>query len=196
MIREMPAEMRERMRHLEDLGERQKTMELVGFDKLRQIPRVTGRFLAVVSLAAPAGSWIEIGTSGGYSALWLSLAARERGAKITTFEISEKKAEIARETFRVAGVEDVVELVVGDALDYLGTCSDVSFCFLDAEKDLYGPCYDAVVPRMVSGGVLAADNALSHEEALAPWNGAVLGDSRVDALIVPIGSGILVARKM
>lgn len=195
MINDMPREMRERMRFLEEMNVRHRREEPVGFRRLRQVPPETGKLLALLSLAAPGGSWIEIGTSGGYSALWLSLAARERGARITTFEISEEKAEIARETFRIAGVEDIVELVEGDALHALNDCSDVAFCFLDTEKDLYGPCYDAVVPRMVPGGILAADNAISHEKVLASWNGAVLGDPRLDSLIVPVGSGVLVARK-
>ncbi|MFH1502612.1 MAG: O-methyltransferase [Candidatus Eisenbacteria bacterium] len=196
MIHDMPRAIRERMRFLEELNARQRQDEPVGFERLRQIPPVTGKFLALLAFAAPGGSWIEIGTSGGYSALWLSLAARERGARLTTFEISEKKVGVARETFRLTGVDDVVELVHGDALDHLKNCADVAFCFLDTEKDLYGPCYDAVVPRMAPGGILAADNVISHEEVLGAWSGAVLGDPRLDALIVPVGSGVLVARKV
>lgn len=196
MFRDMPREIRERIRFLEEMDSSREQTELILFEKLRQVPPATGRFLSVLSLAAPSGLWIEVGTSGGYSALWLSLAARERGATLKTFEISERKAELARESFRVAGVEDVVELVAGDALDHLRECENIAFCFLDTEKDLYGPCYDAIVPRMVPGAILAADNAISHENVLAPWNGAVLGDPRVDALVVPVGSGVLVARKI
>lgn len=169
---------------------------MTSFDRLRQVPPATGRFLSLLAFAAPDGAWIEVGTSGGYSALWLSLTARERGARLRTFEISEKKAELARESFKIAGVEDVVDLVVGDALDHLEDCSSVAFCFLDTEKELYGPCYDLVIPRMVPGAILAADNVVSHENVLRPWNDAVLGDPRVDAVVVPVGSGVMVARKI
>ncbi len=196
MIRDMPREVKERVRFLEDMGTAQKRDGgVLAFDRLRQVPPTTGRFLSIIALAAPEGAWIEVGTSGGYSALWLSLAARERGAKITTFDISERKAELARESFRSAHVDDIVTMVVGDALNHLGECSNIAFCFLDTEKDLYGPCYDIIVPRMVKGGILVADNVVSHQEVLRHWTEAVLGDQRVDAVVVPVGSGVLLARK-
>jgi predicted O-methyltransferase YrrM len=160
------------------------------------VPPVTGRFLALLAASAPPGAWLEIGTSGGYSALWLSLACRAVGRHLTTFEVLDAKVDLARETFHKAGVESLVDLVVGDARDHLSECEDVAFCFLDAEKEFYDACYDAVVPRMVEGGVFAADNVISHEEILRPMVDRVLGDERVDALVVPVGSGVLVARKV
>jgi predicted O-methyltransferase YrrM len=106
-----------------------------------------------------------------------------------------EKAALARETFDAAGVWDVVELVHGNALDYLPEVKDIAFCFLDAEKEIYGLCYDALVPRMVQGGLLVADNAIDHQETLQPMLERALADERVDALIVPIGNGELVCRK-
>ena len=67
--------------------------------------------------------------------------------------------------------------------------------FLDAEKEVYSECYSTVIPRMVSGGILIADNATSHEEELRPMLDRALADDRIDALIVPIGNGVLVCRK-
>lgn len=163
--------------------------------RLRQIPPDTGRFIALFAASVPPGELIEIGTSAGYSTLWLSLACRELGRKLTTFEVLPEKATIARETFRAAQVEDVVQLMVGDALKLLDELEDISFCFLDAEKDIYLDCYERVVPRMVPGALLVADNAINHAEALAPFITRVLSDSRVDALVVPIGKGELVCRK-
>jgi predicted O-methyltransferase YrrM len=71
----------------------------------------------------------------------------------------------------------------------------ISFCFLDTEKELYRSCYDALIPRMVRGGLLVADNAISHGEVLLPFIEAALQDPRVDAMVVPVGSGELVCRK-
>jgi len=102
---------------------------------------------------------------------------------------------LARQTFEVTGVGDVVDFVHGDALDHLPDCVDISFCFLDAEKETYTECYEAVVPNMVSGGILVADNAINHEETLRPMLDRALADDRVDALVVPIGKGELVCRK-
>ncbi len=108
----------------------------------------------------------------------------------------EEKAGLAKETFKVAGVENVVKLVRGDARKHLENYRDISFCFLDAEKDAYYDCYEKIVPNMVKGGLLVADNAISHKEELEEMIKRALDDRRVDALIVPIGRGELVCRKI
>ena len=107
----------------------------------------------------------------------------------------EEKARLARETFKAAGIEEVVELIVGDAREYLHNYKDISFCFLDADKEVYHDCYEKIVPNLVKGGLLVADNAITHKEVLTPMLDRALNDERVDALVVPIGSGVLVCRK-
>jgi len=94
-----------------------------------------------------------------------------------------------------ARIDDVVRLVEGDFLEHATEFDEVGFCFLDAEKELYGACYDAVVPRLVPGGILVADNASNHRETLQPMLDAALADDRIEAMIVPIGKGELVCRK-
>ncbi|MFL7793648.1 MAG: class I SAM-dependent methyltransferase, partial [Anaerolineae bacterium] len=144
---------------------------------------------------APQGAWIEVGTSAGYSALWLALACRETGRTLTTFEVLEEKVSLARETFCRAQVEDVVTLVAGDAREHLADCQDIAFCFLDAEKEVYADCYELVVPHLVAGGLLVADNAINHRTTLQQMLDRALSDERVDALIAPIGKGELICRK-
>jgi predicted O-methyltransferase YrrM len=183
------------MRELEQIDSRDRADGTPRMKRLRQIPPEVGRFIALLAALAPAGRCLEIGTSAGYSTLWLALACRAVGKKLTTFEILEEKAELARQTFGAADVNDVVELIHGDALDHLPGCKDIGFCFLDAEKEIYAGCYEAVVPRMVRGGVLVADNAINHQATLRPMLDQALQDERVDALIVPIGKGELVCRK-
>jgi predicted O-methyltransferase YrrM/NTP pyrophosphatase (non-canonical NTP hydrolase) len=183
------------MRHLEEIDAQDRQDGTPRLQRLRQIPPETGRFLALMAASSPSGAWIEIGASAGYSTLWLALACRETGRTLTTFEVLEEKVALARETFRLAGVEDVVTLIAGDAREYLADCHDIAFCFLDAEKDVYADCYELVVPRLVAGGLLVADNAINHQETLQPMLDRALSDGRVDALIVPIGKGELVCRK-
>ncbi len=195
MFHDVPERVLEQMRRLEAIDARDRSDGTARLKRLRQIPPETGRFIALLAACAPPGRYIEIGTSAGYSTLWLALACRLAGRKITTFEILDEKAELAMETFAAAGVGDVVHLVHGDALDHLGNCSGVSFCFLDAEKEIYAECYEAVVPNMVSGGILIADNAVNHEQTLRPMLDRALDDPRVDALVVPIGKGELVCRR-
>ncbi len=163
--------------------------------RLRQIPPDTGRFIALLAASAPESAWLEIGTSAGYSALWLTLACRERGRTLTTYEVLPSKAAMAAETFAAAGVSDVVDLVEEDFLQHAESVGEIAFCFLDAEKEVYGSCYDAVVPKLVPGGLLVADNAINHRATLQPMIDAAFADSRVDALVVPIGTGELVCRK-
>jgi caffeoyl-CoA O-methyltransferase len=138
---------------------------------------------------------IEIGTSAGYSALWLAQACRQSGRLLTTFEILPEKARLARETFARTDVTDVVQLVEGDFLDHVDELRDVAFCFLDAEKDVYEACYDAIVPKMVSGAILIADNATSHRDDLQSLLDRVLADERVDAMVATVGKGELVCRR-
>ena len=195
MFLDLPQAISERMRYLEAIDARDRADGTPRLQRLRQVPAETGRFLALLAAMAPPGLYVEVGTSAGYSALWLALACRQLGRQLITYEILPDKARLAAEAFRLAGVMDVVELVAGDALCHLPTLHDVSFCFLDAEKEVYGACYEAVIPNMVSGGLLVADNALNHREALQPMLDRALADERVDAMIVPIGKGELLCRK-
>ncbi len=196
MFHDIPKEIQERMLYLEVLNKKQRDAEKPMLERLRQVPPDTGKFLALLAASSPEGTWLEIGTSGGYSALWLALACRQTGRKLVTFEVLEPKIKLAKETLKAAGVEDVVELVSGDARNFLDDYRNVSFCFLDAEKEYYLDCYEKVVPNMVTGGLLVADNVTSHKEQLHDMVQRVLSDERVDALVVPIESGELVCRKL
>lgn len=195
MFHDLSPEIQARMKVLEELDASDRHDGTPKEKRLRQIPSVTGRFLAILATGAPDGDIIEIGTSAGYSTLWLSLACIETGKKLTTFEIDESKVRIALETFSVAGVTDRVNLVYGNALVLLESYSNIAFCFIDAEKSDYQALYDSVVPRLVPGGILVADNIISHADELRSFVDHVSGDERVDSVVVPIGKGELVCRK-
>ncbi len=195
MLHSIPSPVKKRMKYLEDLDKKHRLGDTPSHIRLRQVPRETGKFLAIMASLAPQGTYLEIGTSGGYSALWLALSCRELGRKLTTFEILPQKASIARETFQAAQVDDIVELIQGDAREYLDNYRSVSFCFLDAEKEMYEECYEKVVLKMVASGILVADNVISHKEILAEMVERVIEDQRVDSMVVPIGSGLLLCVK-
>ena len=196
MFHDIPQPVLDRMATLEAMDARDREVGTERLQRLRQIPPMTGRFLALMASVAPEGAWVEIGTSAGYSTLWLTLAARDRSQRITTFELLEAKAALARETFRQAAVEDVVDFHHSDALEGLRGVSEIGFCFLDAEKEIYAALYDAVVPKLVPGGLLIADNAISHGETLGSLVDSAFADPRVDAQVLPIGTGELVCRKI
>lgn len=196
MFHSMRPAMLERMRHLEARDVEDRTDGTPRRQRLRQIPPETGKFLALLVAGAPAGNIIEVGTSAGYSTLWLALAAEAADRRVTTFEVLPEKIELARETFRLAGVDHSVDLVADDACKHLEEFDEIAFCFLDAEKEIYGEIYEMVVPRLTTGGLLVADNAINHREALQTMLDRALNDDRVDALVVPIGKGELVCRKI
>jgi predicted O-methyltransferase YrrM len=195
MFHDIPERILDRMRYLEEIDRHDRVDGTPHLQRLRQITPETGKFIALLAATAPMGQYVELGTSAGYSTLWLALACRLVGRNITTFEILNDKAELARETFRLTGVGEVVTFVHGNALDHLPGYENIAFCFLDAEKELYSQCYEAVVPHMVPGGILVADNAISHKQILEPMLDRAMADDRVDALIIPIGRGELVCRK-
>lgn len=195
MFHDIPDCIKTEMERLETMDARDRLDGTPRLERLRQIPPETGRFLALMAASAPAGRYIEIGTSAGYSGLWLALACRAAGRTLTTFEVMREKVGMAEETFARAGVLDVVTLVHGDARTYMRELENISFCFLDAEKDVYLPCYEELIPRMLPGAMLVADNAINHAVALESFLKRALSDERVDALIVPIGKGELICRK-
>jgi predicted O-methyltransferase YrrM len=195
MFSDISSAMKERMEYLEKADRKDRDDGTPALQRLRQVPPETGRFIALMLAASPDGTAIEIGTSAGYSAMWLALACRETGRKLVTFEVLDEKVRIARETLAKAGIEDLVQLVHGDAREHVKNYREISFCFLDCEKEYYLDCYEAVVPRMVRGGLLVADNAINLADQMKPFLERANHDPRVDAVLVPYKSGELVCRK-
>jgi predicted O-methyltransferase YrrM len=195
MFHNLPDDVTKRMKFLEDIDSRDRSDGTPRLERLRQIPRETGKFLSILAASAPKGEFIEIGTSAGYSTLWIALACKSLGNKITTFEILREKAILAEKTFKETNLEDYIELIFGDAREYINNYKNIAFCFLDAEKEVYSECYDLIIPNMIKGGILVADNAINHYKTLKPMLDRALADDRVDAIIVPIGKGELLCRK-
>ena len=195
MFHDIPEAVAARMAELKERGVRDRADGTPRMQRLREVPLEVGRFLAILAASAPDGRWVEIGTSAGYSTLWLALAARETGRCVATFEILEWKVELARETFAVAQVEDVVELVHADVRAGLEGVEGVSFAFLDSEKEDYLELYELVVPKLVPGGLLVADNVADFHDEVQPMLDRAEADERVDAVVVPFLTGQLLARR-
>jgi caffeoyl-CoA O-methyltransferase len=196
MFHNIPEIIKERMKYLEEIDFNDRLNGTPRMKRLRQIPPETGKFLSIIAASAPNGEFLEIGTSAGYSTLWIAIVCQNRGIKINTFEILEEKIQLAKETFRITNMDNIIELVEGGALNNLNDYRNIAFCFLDAEKEIYEECYDLVIPNMVKGGFFIADNAINHYETLKPMIDKALSDPRVDALLVPIGKGELLCRKI
>jgi predicted O-methyltransferase YrrM len=166
-------------------------------ERLRQITPDVGRFLHTLVLARRPRTIVEAGTSGGYSTIWLATAARRAGGTVTTLEIDPVKIAAASANLRDAGVDDVATIVQGDAFAWLRARQEpIDFFFLDAEKEDYLAYFDLIVPLLPPGGVLVADNMLSHARELAPFQERAMRDPRLSAVVVPVGRGELLAARI
>lgn len=197
MFHDIPKPVLDQMKFLEEQDAKDREEGVSQINRLRQIPPETGRFLALIAASVPVyGTWVEIGTSGGYSALWITRAAAARGTSLVTFELLTDKVKLAKKTFKKAKLGELVEVIHGDARGHFHEYDEIGFCFLDAEKEMYDEFYDLIVPRLIPGGILLADNVVSHEEDLQPLVDKAMADESVDSVVVPIGKGILMCRKL
>lgn len=196
MFHQIPKPVSDRMHELEEIDSRDRQDGTPQSQRLRQIPPETGRVLAFLAASAPTeGAWLEIGTSAGYSALWISLAARLHSKTLVTFELLPTKAALAKETFKAAKLGGMVELKNGDARGHISDYAEIAFCFLDAEKEMYAEIYELVCPKLVPGGLLIADNVISHRQYLTKFLSLVEENPDIDHIILPVGKGLLVCRK-
>lgn len=170
------------------------------------IGAVTGRLLQVLLSAVRAERVLEVGTLGGYSAIWMARAL-PRSGRLVTIEIDERHADFARRYFTRAGLDDRIEVRVGRALDVLPAFDGERFdvVFLDADKEPLPTYLDWSLRLLRPGGLLIADNALWGGRVLDPttedegtrgireFNRRLATDERVRGTIIPVGDGLAVA---
>jgi predicted O-methyltransferase YrrM len=158
----------------------------------------TGRVLNILAKSAQAKSILEVGTSYGYSTLWLAEAVRHIGGHVVSLELADYKAEHARKALARAGLGTQVTIHVGNAIEILpGLAGPFNFVLIDLWKELYVPCLELVYPKLAPHAFIAADNMLQPEA----WRAEVLEYQRrirsfdLDTILLPIGSGIELSRR-
>ncbi len=153
---------------------------------------VEGRMLRLLTEAADAKNVVEIGTSTGYSGLWICLALQSTGGKLTTFEIDHRRAELARQHFRKAGVEQIVTVVEGDAHQNVGRlAASIDVVFIDADKEGYIDYLHKLLPLVRPGGLILADNV-----GMAPdYQKAVSSNPELETLYYSDGEGLGISLK-
>ena len=165
--------------------------------RMLNITRDTGEFLSVLVRATAARRVLEIGTSNGYSTLWLAEAARATGGAITTVESSEYKVGLAGVNFARSGLASFITLVHDDAgviLQRSERCA-LDFIFLDSERSEYPDWWPELRRVLRPGGLLVVDNAISHVEQMAPFVALVKADPLFATSLVPVGNGEFLAVK-
>ena len=159
--------------------------------RARQVARTTGQFLFAFVAPQADCEVLELGGSRGYSTLWLAAGVRYLGGRVLSLEADPAKVEAWRANVEEAGLDDVAELLPGDAFETLPQIADVfDLVFLDAEKEQYEALFDLARPKLEPGAVVIADNVLSHEDVLGAYSRARQADPALESVTVPLDRGL------
>jgi predicted O-methyltransferase YrrM len=166
-------------------------------ERLRNLEPETARLLGVMARGLRAKRMLELGTSNGYSTIWLADAARACRGTLTSVEIDPARVAEADANLRHAGLAAFAEVRLEDARACLDRSADASWdlIFLDAERSEYAGYWPELVRTLGGGGMLVVDNVISHQDEVADFRGLVESDSRVMEVVVPIGAGALLVVK-
>ncbi|HEX6396025.1 MAG TPA: O-methyltransferase [Steroidobacteraceae bacterium] len=166
---------------------------------LLSVGREAGTLLYLLATGAQSRRILELGTSYGYSTVWLAAAARATGGKVLSLELRDFKIEHARQALTRAGLSSRVEFHQGDCLETLKTLpGPFDFVLLDVWKDLYLPCFELVHPKLAPGAIIAADNMLLPEVVrpqAEAYRKRVRAVGDLDSVLLDIGNGIEISRK-
>lgn len=161
---------------------------------LLPVGREVGAFLHSLILARQPRRILELGTSYGYSTLFLADAARTVGSQVVTIELADYKQAHARQQLDAAGLSAVVDWRRGDALELLAADpGQWDFVLLDIWKELYEPCLAAVYPKLSEEGIICADNMIFPEIArpdVRAYRAAVRSKPDLQTTLLPIGQGL------
>lgn len=153
-----------------------------------------GAFLHALILARRPRRILELGTSYGYSTLFLADAARRVGAQVVTMELTDYKQAHAREQIHAAGLGEMVDFQLGDAVALLASAFEPwDFVLLDIWKELYVPCLEAFYPKLAEEGIICADNIIDPPMSRAEmrdYRAAVRAKTDLQTTLLPIGQGV------
>ncbi|MFX0557807.1 O-methyltransferase [Maribacter sp. CXY002] len=155
-------------------------------------------FLNTLAKSAKSKTILEIGTSYGYSTLWLAEAAQNTGGKVITLEIDDEKVQYAKEKINEAGLSNYVEFRVGDALESIKKAKETfDFVLVDIWKELYVPCLNAFYAKLNKGAWVLGDNMLfppHHHKEAKEYQDHIRNNTNFTSILLPIGSGIEVSQ--
>ncbi|MEO6133015.1 MAG: O-methyltransferase [Saprospiraceae bacterium] len=165
-----------------------------------------GRFLTMMTSLIRAKNVLEIGTFTGYGSICLARGI-ERGGKLVTIDVNPEFSFLVRKHLEIAGVEDRVEPLIGDALKIIPARKEIwDLVYIDANKQEYVEYYNAIIDRVRAGGLILTDNVLwsgkvvnepddADAKVINRYNKMLVEDDRVDVIMLPIRDGLSVARK-
>lgn len=163
--------------------------------RLRAVGPDTGRLLNLLARSLKAPAILEVGTSFGYSGIWLAEAARAAGGRLITMELHAYKSAFAREMADKAGLVDWIDFRVGDAVEMIaGMEAGVDLVLLDLWKDLYVPCLRVLLPKLNPGAIIVADNVGPGQEGTRSYVEAVRAIPGMASVGLQVGQGLEISR--
>ncbi|MFM5242970.1 O-methyltransferase [Aeromonas media] len=185
-------------RELERFGEQHDEAQPSRGRKMLNITRDTGELLALLVQTRGAQAVLEIGTSNGYSTLWLAEAVKRLDGRVTTIELGESKRAMAALNFEHAGLEPWIDQLAGEAGSLLPSLPTAGYqlIFLDSDRQHYQGWWPEIRRLLAPRGLLVVDNAISHESEMRDWMAQVRRDPDFLTSLVPVGKGeFLVVRR-
>jgi len=163
------------------------------------ISRHTAEFLSILLDGLEAKRVLEIGTSNGYSGIWFASVLKKREGKLITIESHAERFKIATKNFERAGLSLNIKQVLGHAPEIFADeieiqQGDFDFIFLDATKAEHIKYFDSVLKLIKKGGIIVADNVLSHWEKMESYAKYVKSKENIDSIILPIGAGLMISK--
>ncbi|MBI3376005.1 MAG: O-methyltransferase [Betaproteobacteria bacterium] len=183
---------------LEDFGKATDRATAARSGRMLNITRDTGELLSVLVRVTAARRILEIGTSNGYSTIWLAEAASAIDGRVTTVEFADSKVGLARANFARSGLAPFINLIHGDAGRFLQHAGQDAYdlVFLDSERPEYPGWWPRLRGVLRPGGLMVADNATSHAAEMAPFVALVNADPQFTTCLVPVGNGEYLAVKV
>ncbi len=164
-------------------------------DRFRNVEPETAELLGVLIRATGSRRILELGTSNGYSTIWLADAAQATGGRVVSVDVDAVRTELARASLAAAELGDCVDLRTEDAGSILAGAPDHAweFVFLDAERPAYPGYLPDLVRTLAPRGVLAIDNVLSHAHELVEFTALIEREPGLTQTVVPVGAGLRLA---
>lgn len=162
--------------------------------KLLNLEPETAQLVSILARSSRAKRVLEVGTSNGYSTIWLAASVRSLGGRVISIDRSPAKHEMARANLIRAGLLDLVDLVTGDATEVVAELpGPFDFVLFDGDR-LSAPAQLALLlPKLEPGALVLADNVLSHPGEIAGYLAAIQNSDQFQHLVVPVGNGLSVA---
>jgi predicted O-methyltransferase YrrM len=166
------------------------------YEQYWNIPRESGNYLNLIIKAAGYKNILEIGTSNGYSGIWLAEGVRANSGHVTSIEYYQERIDLAKANFEECGLSDFITVLQGKALDIIETLDEeYDLIFIDANKAEYVKYFNKLHPKLKQNGLFVADNVTSHKDKIKDFLGLIDQHPEYQVSYLPFRGGLLIGLK-